>query len=143
MTGTDTPAGALDVATLRVLGRRSTSHPLVTDWGFEPDAVSPRRLVLSFDAAQYPDAVRTARLDVGWYEGGAYAFHYVESRTDEDWQCRWDRHPKPDAARAHFHPPPDASTNVSTSEIAATHHLGVLFEVLDRIADRVASLHDS
>jgi hypothetical protein len=143
VTGSDTPTGPLDVSTLRVLGRRADSHPLVRGWRFEPDEVSPRRLVVTLDPAQYPAAVESARLEVTWYDGGDYAFHYVESRRESDWQCRWDRHPKPDAPREHFHPPPDASASVTPSEIAADHHLDALFEVLDWVGERVRTLHRS
>lgn len=142
MTPDDSPAGPLDVATLEVLGRRAVTHPLVTEWTWQPDAVSPRSLELHFDADQYPPSVQRGRLDVRWFEGDDYTFHYVESHADSGWQCRWDRHPKPDAPTPHFHPPPDASADVEPSPIDATHHLGVLFAVLDRIQDRIETLHE-
>lgn len=135
------PGGPLDVTTLEVLGRRARTHDLVDGWGFRPDRLSPRRLAIRLDATQYPDAVDDARLDVRWYEGGQYSVHYVETRGDDAWQCRWDRHPKPDAPTAHFHPPPDAVEDVEPSDLAAAHHIDVLFSVLERIGDRVADLH--
>jgi hypothetical protein len=98
-------------------------------------------LVVSLDAAQYPGAVDTARIDVRWFEGGAYSLHYVETRESDRWECRWDRHTKPDAPRAHFHPPPDASQRVSDSTLADTHHLDVFFDVLEWVTARVESLH--
>jgi hypothetical protein len=138
----DSPGGPLDVPTLELLGRRAASHGLVEEWALQPDSISPRRLEIRLDPKQYPAAVEAARLDVGWYEGGEYTIHYVESRDDDRWQCRWDRHPKPDAPRAHFHPPPDAGSGVEPSSLDDTHHLGVLFDVLDWTTDRVATLHD-
>lgn len=137
----DSPGGPLDVATLEVLGRRANDHPLVSDWSFRPDAVSPRRLELRLDAGQYPEPVDAVRLDVRWYEGGDYTLHYVESRAENRWQCRWDRHPKPDGPRAHFHPPPTAA-GIEEREIEEDHHLGVCFGVLDWIEGRVERLHD-
>ncbi|WP_123537770.1 hypothetical protein [Halosimplex salinum] len=142
MTPDDSPGGPLDVATLEVLGRRARSHDLVSDWSFRPDSISPRRLELRLDADQYPDAVDAVRIDVSWYDGGEYTVHYLESRDDGSWQCRWDRHPKPEAPTAHFHPPPDASPVVGESSIDDSHHLGVLFDVLDWVADRVSTLHE-
>jgi hypothetical protein len=130
----------LDVPTLDVLGERAASHPLVETWAFRPDALSPRRLEIRLDAGQYPAVVEAARLDVRWFEGGDYALHYVESRGTERWQCRWDRHHKPDGPRTHFHPPP-AADGVEPSTLDATHHLAVLFAVLDWIRERVATLH--
>lgn len=139
---TDGPGRPLDVPTLSVVGRRAGAHPLVGGWAFQPDALSPRRLELRLDADQYPVAVDEARLDLRWFEGGQYTVHYVESREEDTWQCRWDRHPKPDGPMAHFHPPPDASGVVEDELIDDHHHLGVLFAVLDWIEARVETLHD-
>jgi hypothetical protein len=138
----DSPGGPLDVPTLGVMARRAASHPLVTSWTFRPDGVSPRRLELRFDDDQFPTAVDTVRLDVRWYEGGDYTFHYVESRGDDRWQCRWDRHPKPGAPAAHFHPPPDASSTVEPSDLDDSHHLAALFDVLDWATGRLSTLHE-
>lgn len=141
-TPADSPGGPLDVGTLEVMGRRAVSHGLVDEWSLRPDRLSPRRLELRLDADQYPAAVDGVRFDVCWYEGGEYTVHYVESRADDRWQCRWDRHPKPDAPRAHFHPPPDASADVEPSSLADAHHLDVLFAALDWATDRVRTLHE-
>lgn len=149
MTGEDHTGGPLDVATLEVLARRAETHRLVDDWAFRPDHISPRRLELHLDDGQYPESVDASRLDVCWYEGGEYTFHYLESREDDTfesgeddtWQCRWDHHSKPDAPTAHFHPPPDASADVEPSDLESAHHLGILFEVLDWIEARVVEHH--
>lgn len=138
---TDGAGSPLDVATLGVLGRRAEGHPLVESWSFEPDELSPRHLELRLDADQFPPLVDAVRLDVRWYEGDDYAVHYVESRADGRWQCRWDRHRKPDAPSRHFHPPPDASDEVEKSPLDAEHHLGVLFEVLAWVQTRVGAVH--
>jgi hypothetical protein len=143
VSGEDDSGGPLDVPTLEVLARRADTHPLVDRWMFEPDALSPRALVILLDVAQYPSAVESARLDVRWFEGGEYTFHYLESWRDDVWQCRWDRHPKPDEPRAHFHPPPEAARPVQPSGLDSEHHLGVLFAVLDWITERVEKLDQS
>jgi len=134
--------GPLDVATLRALAQCTGSHPLVEDWAFQPDSVSPRALELHLDAGQYPPSVDRVRFDVRWFETGDYTVHYVEQRGDDAWQCRWDRHSKPDAPRAHFHPPPNASADVEPSDLSSTHYLDVLFTILDWTADRLDRLHD-
>jgi hypothetical protein len=135
-------SGPLDVPTLEVIAQRAVSHPLVDGWAFQPDAMSPRRLELSLDETRYPPATTAARLDVRWFEDGDYTVQYLETRGDDIWQCRWDRHPKPGAPRAHFHPPPDAASDVDPSSLQATHHLGVLFGVLDWITARIEQRHD-
>lgn len=142
MTSGDYASGPLDVATLETTAHRASTHPVVENWAFEPDSVSPRRLDLYLDASQYPAAVTDVRLDVRWFETGDYTFHYTETHGETRWACRWDRHPKPDGPRAHFHPPPDAGTAIASSPIDETHHLGVLFTVLDRVNDRLETLQD-
>ena len=134
-------SGPLDVATLEVIGGRADTHPLVDGWTFEPDSVSPRQLTVHLKSAQYPAPVESARLDIRWYDGGDYTFHYLESQNETVWQCRWDTHPKPGEQSAHFHPPPDADRTVDSSELETSHHLGVLFFVLDWVEKRVERLH--
>jgi hypothetical protein len=140
-TEAETATGPLDEPTLRLLGARAVETRLVVGQTFEPDAITPRRLRLTLDTAQYPATVTQVTLDVRWFESGDYSFHYRESRdAADDWQCRWDRHPKPSSPRAHFHPPPAAGT-AESSPVDDTHLLSVLFAVLDWIADRVGDAH--
>jgi hypothetical protein len=137
----DGPEGALDVATLETLGRRAASHPLVLGWRLEPHA-APRMLVVDLDAGSYPPTVTEVRLDVRWFDSGDYAIHYVEHRGDEAWQCRWDRHAKPTAPRAHVHPPPDAG-DAEPSPLDGSDPLAVWFAVLDWTRERVATCFES
>lgn len=130
-------SGPLDVPTLEVLAGRAATHPLVTDATFQPDAITPRVLEIHLDATQYPAPISEVRLDVRWFEGGEYAIHYVENEPDGTWQCRWDRHPKPDAPLEHFHPPPDAGAAIQPSQLDAEHHLAALFAVLEWIERRL------
>ena len=95
MTGEEYSGGPLDVPTLEVIAQRAGTHPLVDGWAFQPDAMSPRRLELSLDEDQYSSSVEEVRLDIRWFEGGNYTVQYLETRDDDVWQCRWDRHPKP------------------------------------------------
>jgi len=133
--------GRLDRTTMRALGRRAVTHPLVDGWRFEPDDLSPRLLRIALDADAYPDAVEAARIDVHWFVTDEYYIHYLETRGDSRYQCRWDRHPKTNAPMTHFHPPPDAGDPEPTSP--GDHHLAVLFTVLDWVSDRVKTLYDS
>ena len=142
MTGEEYSGGPVDVPTLEVIAQRAGTHPLVDGWAFQPDAMSPRRLELYLDEDQYSSSVDEARLDIRWFEGGDYTVHYLETRDDDVWQCRWDRHPEPGEPKAHFHPPPDAASDIEPSTLQATHHLGVLFGVLDWITERIEQLQD-
>ena len=142
MTGEEYSSGPLDVPTLEVIAQRTVTRPLADGWAFYPDTISPRRLELYLDEDRYPSSIVEARLDVRWFEGGDYTVHYLETRDDDIWQCRWDRHPKPGGSKAHFHPPPDAAADVEPSTLEATHHLGVLFGVFDWITERIEQLHD-
>lgn len=135
--------GPLDTVVLEELGQRASTHPLVDEWSLQPDTISPRRLELLLDEGQYPPSVEAARLDIRWFVSGDYTVHYLETQGEEVWQCRWDRHPKPGESTAHFHPPPDAGSDIEPSTIQATpHHLSVLFDVLDWITDRLVQLHE-
>jgi len=142
MDGGKIPSGPLDIPTIESIAQRSHSHPLVVSAQFRPDRISPRVLELELDSQQYPDTVHTVRLDVRWFEGGDYSFHYHEKVENNQWHCRWDRHPKPDNPRSHYHPPPTAA-RVEPSPIDEEHHLGVLFTVLDWVTARVERIHES
>ncbi|MEF8826396.1 MAG: hypothetical protein V5A27_08685 [Halapricum sp.] len=136
-------SGPLDVSTLEGLAGRATTHPLVTDATFEPDSISPRVLAIHLDSEQYPDPISEVRLDIRWLEGGDYSMHYVEVDPEGMWQCRWDRHPKPDAPYEHVHPPPDARSAVEPSPINGDNHLAVLFAVLGWIEERLREHYDT
>ena len=133
-------SGRLDRTTMETLARRSETHPLVTSWAFRPDQLSLRVLEITLDSSAYLPSIDAVRLDIHWFVTGDYYVHYLETHDETRYQCRWDRHPKTAAPRTHFHPPPDAG-NAEPSPVG-THHLDVLFEVLDWIAERVAALHD-
>jgi hypothetical protein len=134
-------SGRLDRTTMETLARRSETHPLVASWAFTPDRLSPRSLEITLDASAYPPYVDAVRLDIYWFVTGDYYVHYVEAHTDTRYQCRWDRHPKTDAPRTHFHPPPDAGE--AESSPVGTHHIDVLFEVLDWVSEHISALHDT
>jgi hypothetical protein len=131
--------GRLDTAVLQTMGSRAESHPLIESWQFEPDTLSPRRLVLELDTSAYPGGVDDARLDVRWFDSDDYNVHSVETRGDDHYQCRWDRHPKTDAPRTHFHPPPNAGS--AEPSPLDPHHLEVLFTVLDWVDERLRRLY--
>ena len=134
-------SGRLDRTTMETLARRSETHSLVTSWALTPDRLSPRSLEITLDPAAYPAYVDAARLEIHWFVTGDYYVHYVETHKETHYQCRWDRHSKTDTPRTHFHPPPDAG-DAEPSPVG-THHLDVLFEVLDWVTEHLVALHDA
>ena len=134
--------GPPDRQTLRLLERQCATTPLVDDTEFRPSATEPRRLMATFDTDAFPDAVATARLDIRWFTTGDFSLHYVETTTDDDqWECRWDRHPNPHNARLHFHEPPEGISVVDLS-LESTHPLDVYSTVVAAIQQRLAEHWD-
>lgn len=87
----------------------------------------------------YPRSVEEVLLTVRWYTTDDFKIHYREARADDDWECRWDRHPNQHDTRDHFHPPPEAETPGEDADWPSDHR-DVLSLVLDEIEDRVADL---
>lgn len=63
-----------------------------------------------YDSGFYPRSVRTARLEIVWFENGDFSLHYHEEQAEGTFDHRWDRHPSDHNARDHVHPGPDAPT---------------------------------
>lgn len=141
MTDFDETSAPLDVNTLRLLANRFSSHPLLTTWHFEPDSLSPRKLVIILDETQYPDQVSGVRLDIRWLVNGMYSYHYIEHREDSVWQCRWDYHSKPNGPDEHLHPPPDAGENIEESSVPSGHYLDITSSVLEWVEGRIKTVH--
>jgi len=102
--------GAIDrKALLAIRDVCNQEEPLAT--ATVDDFLSPQLLTIALaDGLCDADA---ARIDVQWTTQGDYKFHY----TDElNRNFRWGNHPTGDdfpqvAGLAHFHPPPDASSD--------------------------------
>lgn len=136
------PEGRLDVAVLDTLARRALSHPLVATWAYVPNARSPRSLAIDLDVMAYPAVVTAVRIDARWFDNDDHSFHYVETHDDGRWQCRWDRHSKPDAPEEHFHRPSNAS-EMTASKLSVSHYSDALFSVPDWIGGRVTELYEN
>jgi hypothetical protein len=98
-------------------------------------------LRVELSGAYYPDDVHAATLSIRWYTNDDFAIHYRETHDGEDWECRWDRHPNPHHTRAHFHPPPDASTPGEDASWPADYR-EVTRVVFDEVESRIADLWD-
>ena len=96
---------------------------------------APDRVVCVYDSRFYPDSVRSARLEVAWYENGDFSLHYHEEHESGEFDHRWDRHPSDHNARDHVHPGPDAPTPGDDASHPADWR-DVLSSVLSEIEDR-------
>lgn len=131
--------GPPDRQTLRLIERQLTADPLVAEVQFEPDPHEPRLLRALLAADRYPDTATTARIDVRWFATGDFSIHYVETRDDGRWECRWDRHPNAHNSRVHFHEPPTGAT-VLDLDLLSLHPLEVYATVLDAIERRIEAV---
>ena len=77
-------------------------EPLVQTASLD-DPLNPQ--TLSVELSDGVGAAASARIDVRWSLAGNYAAHYTD---DRDQNFRFDCHPKPEAPKRHFHPPPYA-----------------------------------
>lgn len=101
----------------------------------EQPAFAPDRLVFVYDQRFYPKRVRTARLEIVWFENGDFSIQYHEEHESGQFDQRWDRHPSDHNTRDHVHPGPNASTpGIDTSHPADWRD--VLSMVLSEIEDR-------
>ncbi|WP_254524494.1 hypothetical protein [Natrinema caseinilyticum] len=76
----------------------------------EHSEFAPNRLVCVYDNRFYPNNIRTAQLEIVWFENGDFTLHYHEEQDTETFDHRWDRHPSDHNTRDHIHPGPDALT---------------------------------
>lgn len=101
--------GAPDVTTMRsIRDLVARTEPLVESAHFD-SVLNPQELQV-----QFSDGIGAAtwcRIDITWYNSGAYRFHYVDA---DDMNWRFDRHPNPHSSEAHFHSPPDAVPETAT-----------------------------
>jgi hypothetical protein len=131
--------GLPDRQTLRLLERQLSSDSLVADVQFEPDPYEPRLLRASLNADRYPNSVTAVRIDIRWFTTDDFSIHYLEDRSNGQWECRWDRHPNTHNTRVHFHEPPTGAT-VSDLELSSLHPLEVCSTVFDAIEQRIEKL---
>ena len=125
--------GSPDLQRLRTVRTVATEHePLVSETTFD-SPVNPQTLHLSMDAGIRAE---TGRFDVTWTENGYYKYHYTE---DEEFNYRYDRHPRADVPEKHFHEPPAASHDAVPSCIEVEIVPLVTLAVLQLWRDAVES----
>jgi hypothetical protein len=108
-TGGSVAGGPVDFDRLAVIRERLATDDRFTEVGEQP-AAAPDRLVCRYDRQLYPERVRSARLEVVWFETGDFSLHYHENHETGAFDHRWDRRPSGHNTRDHIHPGPDAPT---------------------------------
>lgn len=95
--------GPLDVTALEQIREEFTRVDGLVETAGLDSLLDPTELRVHLD-----DGIRDAewcRFDVRWYRTGYYNIHHSD---ENDFDFRFDYHPKPNAPRKHFHPPPNA-----------------------------------
>ena len=125
--------GSPDLQRLRTARTVAREYePLVTEATFD-SSLDPQTLHLSLDAGIRAD---TGRFDVTWTENGYYRYHYTEG---EEFNYRYDRHPRTDVPEKHFHEPPTADHDAVPSCIEVEVVPLVTLAVLQLWRDTVES----
>ena len=142
MTSPD-PSRSVDAETLRYLGRAFGRRPEVRHTSvFASNKLES--LVVALDTDYYPEDINDVSIELRAYTNGDFHVSYLESRSGERRQCRWDRHDQPHNTRDHFHPLPDASTAAAVNQSYAPDLTRVVGEaVLPWVDDRVGELWES
>lgn len=96
-------------------------------------------LRIRFSENFYPASVTRATLAVRWYTNDDFMIHYREEGTENDWECRWDRHPNHHNDRDHFHPPPNAETPARDASWPDDYR-EMLSRIMEEIEERIAEL---
>ena len=105
-------------------------------------AYAPNAVVADYDLGYFPSGVTRAYLRIRWFETDDFSIQYSEQyRTDNSWECRWDRHPNDHNTREHFHPPPDAPTP-GVDAAYPDDWRDLLATVLSRLDDRIHAFWD-
>lgn len=124
------PVGPVDLPVLQQIRIFFIKEePLIESTRFD-DPSNLTELVVNFTLA----GRLTSRLEVTWWQTGAYRFHYTESDCID---YRYDNHPKSSVPDAHFHPPPDAGPAEPSFLQSATRPLVISRAIMTRIREAI------
>ncbi|SEH63774.1 hypothetical protein SAMN05192561_11724 [Halopenitus malekzadehii] len=113
--------GPIDAGALREIRDLCVDQePLVRTAALD-DPLNPQ--TLSVELSDGVGDATAARIDIRWSLTGNYAAHYTD---DADRDFRFDCHPKPDAPRRHFHPPPAALSRPVEGSCIAVSEAGLV-----------------
>ncbi len=97
--------GPTDTAILDRIAAYLVHSDRFSDIQTRPES-APTAVIADYDLGYFPGGVTRAYLQIRWFETDDFSIQYSEQyQTDNEWECRWDRHPNDHNAREHFHPP--------------------------------------
>ncbi len=103
---------------------------------------APNAVIADYDLGYFPGGVTRAYLQIRWFETNDFSIQYSEQyQTDNEWECRWNRHPNDHNTREHFHPPPDALTPGEDVDYPIDWR-DVLATILTDLDDRIKAFWD-
>lgn len=132
-----TPPPALDRSILEQMHSRFAGSRVIDSAAIVNEPRVHLRVTLSGD--YHPVAV-SARFDIRWYRNDDFTIQYQETRQDETWGCRWDRHPNTPNSRDHFHPPPTADHIGVQDATWPDDHREMCQRVLEYVKERLETL---
>lgn len=124
---------------LRVLGRHLASLSAVTTVQCFPVGKEDR-VVAHVVEQYYPGHIEAGRLELRFRLNGDFNVQYIEEWDDEQWACRWDRHPNAHNAREHFHPPPSPQAGTAIDASYPSEPAAVLREIVATVETRINTL---
>jgi hypothetical protein len=113
--------GPIDAGALREIRDLFIEQEPLVQTATLDDPLNPQ--TLSVDLSDGVGDAATARIDIRWGLTGNYAAHYTD---DRDRNFRFDCHPKPDAPRRHFHPPPAAPSRPVVPSCITVSEVGLV-----------------
>ena len=113
--------GPIDAGALREIRDLFIDQEPLVQTATLDDPLNPQ--TLSVDLSDGVGDAATARIDIRWSLTGNYAAHYTD---DLDRNFRFDCHPKPDAPRRHFHPPPAAPSRPVAPSCITVSEIGLV-----------------
>ena len=134
---TDQPSrGPIDTEILNRIAAHLARSDRFDDIQTQPK-YAPNAVIADYDLGYFPSGVERAYLRIRWFETDDFSIHYSEQyQTNNEWECRWDRHPNDHNTREHFHPPPDALTPGDDADYPDDWR-DVLANVLTDLDDRI------
>ena len=124
-----------DRESLRSIAQFFENVPTASETRLQPDPHDPRMVRTQFENRTDEQDSSVLQLTVQWFYNGDFSIHCFEIGSDQDWQCRWDRHNNSGYTRTHFHHPPDGD-RITGLEDNSTHPIEIISTISAAIQRR-------